>query len=246
MRSPIAVLILAGCASSSSPHKPLSAAEHYAEARAHDQEADGEEARAAAERSSVNPEAICGNRTLSDQSTSGGVPITHMVPCWTRSSTRDAHMRRAGQLRRDARVHRTIAAGLIKTERETCDAIAPSQRDHTPSWHRDDIARIEPIRDGGAVLGAQVVFRKVEGLSAAWLRAAYACHRAQAAVEGYDPTFMSYCPAGLADTTVEVTERDDGFVVTFRSDRAEIGAALWGRAGALADPAPSSASTDGS
>jgi hypothetical protein len=237
MRSTFAILILASC-TSSSPPRPMSAAEHYAEARAHDRDADTEETRATAERSSAAPDVVCGNRTLSDQSTSGGVVITHMVPCWTKSSPRDAHIHRATKLRREARVHRTIAASLIKTEREACDAIAPSQRDHTPSWHREDIARVEPIRDDGAVVGARVVFRKVEGLSTAWLRAAYACHHAQAAVEGYDPAFMPYCPSALASTTIDVVERDDGLAVTFRANRPEVGAAVWGRASALVTAEP--------
>ena len=48
--------------------------------------------------------------------------------------------------------------------------------------------------------------------------------------EGYDPTFASYCPGTLEGVAIQVAERADGFVVTFRAERTDVGAVVWGRA----------------
>ena len=242
MRHAISIAALAGCvATAPTPQRPQSAAAHYAEARVHDEEATEHERAAAAEQHAMRAQVICGDRALSSQSTSGGVPITHVVPCWTHAAERDVHLRSAQRARREARAHRAIATALIKTERAACAAIAPAERDHTPSWHREDIIAIEAIRNGGPVRGARVVFRKVPGLSAAWLRTAYECQQAVAAVEGFDPTYASYCPGTLDGVTIDVGERPDGFVVTFRAEANEIGAAVWGRAMELAPRSPGAA-----
>jgi hypothetical protein len=234
MRNYTLFVVLAGCAANSpTPQRPLGATEHYAEARAHDQAAEEHDLAASAEQRSARTLVTCGDQVLSDQSTSGGVPLTRSVPCWTHVSQRDAHLRRAAAQRREARVHREIAARLIEAERVACAAVAEDERDHTPTWHTGDIVAVEPVRDGGPVAGARIVFRKIPGLTADWLRASYACQQAQAAAEGYDPTFASYCPSTLEGVTIEVSERADGFVVTFRADRPEVGAVVWGRASDL-------------
>ena len=217
-------------AANHAPRAPLSARQHYDEARRHEADAARHEQTAAIEGRSTD-DVYCANRTVVEQSTSGGVAISRVTPCWTsRTSQRDAELHRAASLRRDANRHRTIAAHLIEAERAACDPLPVAERDHSPSWHRDDVLAVEPVRDGGPVVGATLVFRKVAGMSVDWLRMAYTCHQAQAAAEGYDPTFMTYCPAGLPDVTIEVGERTDGFVVTLRSTRADIAAAILGRA----------------
>ena len=73
-------------------------------------------------------------------------------------------------------------------------------------------------------------------IETAMLRAAYACHQAQAAVAGFDPAVMSYCPATLPDVAISVAESADGYVVTFTSSRDDIAASVLGRALALAEP----------
>jgi hypothetical protein len=235
MRHLIWLAGVAGCvATDPTPRRPLSAAEHYAEARAHDEEAATHDRAARDEQRAATREVTCGDRVLSEQSTSGGVPITYVVPCWSHAAERDVHLRRAERLRRDARAHRTVAAALIEAERAACASLPPSERDHSPSWHREDVIAVEPVRDDGPVMGARVVFRKVAGLSTGWLRDAYACQQARAAAEGYDPTLASYCPGMLEGVAIDVAERADGFVVTFRAGRSEIGAAVWGRASDLA------------
>jgi len=235
MRTALWIVFLAACANPRpAPTRPLGVADHYAEARRHDEEAQRERDRAIAVEQRTGAAVTCGNQTLAEQSTSGGKPISLAVPCWTSHDAAHAHLRRAEHLQRDAHAHRAIAKNLLEAERAACAPLPESERDHSPSWHREDVVSVEPLRDGGPVVGARIVFRKVEGLTADWLRTAYACHRAEAAVAGFDPTFMSYCPASVVDAEVEVTDRADGIEVTFRSHTKEGAAVIWGRASDLA------------
>lgn len=229
------VLVLAACSTPArAPAVPMSAAQHYAVARdrdaaaaEHDRAADAEEGRGLVDR-------YCADRSIAAQSTSGGVPISLVTPCWSPTDNRDAHIHLAAKLRRDARAHRATATRLIEAERAACDRLPASERDHSPSWHRGDIIGVETVYAGHHVVGAQLVFRKLAGLSVDWLRTAYECHRAQAAAQGFDPTFMAYCPAGIADVAIDVAERSDGYVVTFRSSvRDDAGPAILARAEAL-------------
>lgn len=236
-RYPWLVIAIAACtAPNRATTPPLSARQHYAEAREHEAQAAEYDRAASAEERAPLGARNCADRTLAAQSTSGGVPISLVTPCWTPTDSREGHIHRAADLRRDARHHRAIAATLIEAERAACDPLPESERDHSPSWHRGDIIGVETVYAGRHVVGARLVFRKVDGLSVDWLRAAYACHRAQAAEEGFDLAFMPYCPAGLPDVAIDVTDRSDGYVVTFRSSvRDEIGPAILGRAQALAE-----------
>jgi len=232
------VIALAACtAPARVPSTLLSAQQHYAEARRHDAEADEHDRAARADERVTAQQRYCADRAIAEQSTSGGVPISLVTPCWTSTaSDRESHLHRAADLRRDARAHRSTAAKLIAAERAACDRLPVAERDHSPSWHRDDIIGVETVYAGHHVVGARLVFRKVEGLSVDWLRAAYACHHAQAAAAGYDPTYMPYCPAGLPDVAIDVVERSDGYVVTFRSSvRDDTGPAILGRAEALTE-----------
>jgi hypothetical protein len=244
MRTSLWLLALTACGGGERiPPRPLGAADHYAEARRHDDEASAERKLADEAERHAAPTVACGDRGLAGQSTSGGVPVSLVVPCWTARDDARAHEHRAEILERDARVHRATAKRLVDAERAACERLPASEISHTPSWHREDILSVEPLREGGPVRGARLVFRAVEGLTADWLRAAYACHQAQAAERGYDAGFMGYCPAMLSDSTIVVTDGVEGIAVEIRSDRDEIGAAIWGRATDLVAAAPASGAT---
>lgn len=236
-RYPWFVIALVACSTPGRvPGPTLSAQQHYAEARQHEADAARHDGAAGAEERVPLGARTCTDRGMAEQSTSGGVPISLVTPCWSPTDNRSAHLHRAADLRRDARKHRAMAARLIEAERAACDQLPEAERDHSPSWHRGDITGVETVRAGHYIVGARLVFRKIEGLSVDWLRTAYACHQAQAAAEGYDATFMPYCPAGLPDVSIDVTERSDGYVVTFRSStRTESGPAILGRAEALVE-----------
>jgi hypothetical protein len=227
----ISIAVATGCAATDpTPRRPLGAAEHYAEAREHEREAQMHDRAARAQERAETTMPACGDRVLAEQSTSGGSPISLAVPCWTTHSKRDSHLHRAATLRRDASRHRAIAASLIETARAACASLPASERDHSPSWHRDDILAIAPVRANGPVRGARIVFRRVPGLDADWLRRAYACHQAQAAAMGYEPTFMGYCPAAVDGARVDVADSADGIEVTIVSERWEVAAVIFGRA----------------
>jgi hypothetical protein len=144
-----------------------------------------------------------------------------------------AQRRAAIEHRREADRHRTIAASLRRAERESCTGLGEDERSHSPFFHREDILRVEPVLSGGALRGARVSFRRVPGLSAAWMRQALACHQSRAAALGYPATVMAYCPLMLAPTSVTVEETATALVVTLRADRDEQAAAIHARARAL-------------
>jgi len=83
------------------------------------------------------------------------------------------------------------------------------------------------------VIGARVLFRRVRGLDAGWMRRAVACHQARAAALGYPPRVMSYCPLMVAPTTATVEVSGDLIAVTITARRDEDAAAVLGRARAL-------------
>lgn len=92
------VALVAACAGSApATERPKSYREHLDEAAAHDRAADVHEAMAAdAERAGRGSASYaCGDKALSDQTTSGGERVTSWVPCW--SVAHDAGATREGE-----------------------------------------------------------------------------------------------------------------------------------------------------
>lgn len=239
MRYAIAIVVagLVGC-SQPRPHpidpghnRPLSVAEHEAEAQRHD--------RVAAEEQAIddNPEATrdqsqpmrCYDRPLAPNPTSGTETLSIMRPCWTASRGGD-HAHRAAVHRKAARDHRQKAAELLGAERRSCAGLGEDEIAHSPFFHREDIVSVVAYREGAELRGAIVGFRKVPGLDAAWLRSAIACHQARAAVMGYSRTYMKYCPLMVGTMSVTVREVTGGYEVTMGSDDRTVAAAILGRA----------------
>jgi hypothetical protein len=214
-----------------------------AEAAEHDREATVHERQAGDARARVDSSGIqCGNPVIgpiTDQSTSGGERISSWLPCW--SVERDAarhHQAEADRLHREAMIDRAVARNLVAIEREFCAVLPPGELTHTPFYHREDVAAVEPYVEGGKVKGARIHFKAVEGLDANWMRQALTCHRARAAVVGYDPKYMDYDPTMLADVNVAVTERKGRVDVLVRSDGEITAAVVLARAKALVAPSP--------
>jgi len=220
---------------------PRSYRERMAEAEQHERDA-AVHARAASEaRGNVAPEqAQCGHPVVgavADQSTSGGERISTWIPCW--SVERDAakfHQAEADRLLREARLDRAVARNLLAVESEFCRDMPPSELTHTPFVHREDIASVEPYVEGGKTKGARIHFKAVQGLDAEWMRGAILCHRARAAMIGYDPKYMDYDPTMVGDVNVAVTERRGTVRVLVRSDSDETAAVVEARARALVEP----------
>lgn len=223
--------------------EPRSYRERMAEAEQHDRDAAVHDRQAAEAKGGIDRgAATCGNPVVgqvADQSTSGTERLSTWVPCWT--VERDAarfHQAEADRLHKEARVDRAVARNLLAVETEFCSLMPGDELTHTPFFHREDIAAVEPYVEGDKVMGARIHFKAVRDLDANWMRQALLCHRARAATIGYDPKYMAYDPTMLAGVNVAVTERKGTVHVLVRSDDEATSQVVLARAKALLEPAP--------
>lgn len=219
-----------GAAPGSQPHD-MSAAQHEAAASQHEQTASSHEAQ--------HDPGATSSRERCRSATSRGNPEPI---CWTSEVNPTAqHRRDSEEHHKIAEQHRAAAEALRKAEASACGGISDEDRDTSPFYHREDIARAEPIkseppaRGGGApaLKGATVVFRAVPGLTAEWLQRVVTCHLARNAVVGHDAKDMAYCPLALKDVTATVTSTGDGFAIAVRSDDPDTAKEILRRAEAL-------------
>jgi hypothetical protein len=155
-------------------------------------------------------------------------------PCWTSEQRPSRHqLDEARTDREEAARHRSVAASMLRAEREACAGLGDDEMSHSPFFHKEDILRVDEVRVDGELHGARVLFQKVPGLDAPWLRRAIACHQARAAAMGYDPQVMSYCPLMVAPTTITVEAMGGITAVTIVARRDWEIAAVVGRAQAL-------------
>jgi hypothetical protein len=216
------------------PPQRLSASQHQAVAQRHDREARAQESafqeRRRLEASGAGPSVECFDQQVPEPQ-SGGERLRVLRPCWTMETHPTADQRRAAaEHRRLAAHHRALAASLWRAESEACAGLGEDEISHSPFFHRDDILRVEPMREGDRVAGARVIFRKVRGLDTAWMRRAVACHQARAAAMGYPPESMSYCPLMAGPTRAAVVERGGEIAVTITASSDLDGAVVLGRA----------------
>jgi hypothetical protein len=222
------------CGGSSRPPERLSVKEHLDEAARHDSVAEQHQNSYDGSRRAEGGPIECYDQPLAPAPRSGAEEIRIVKPCWTREhSPSEFHREIAAKNRREAAEHRAAAAALVAAEREACEGIGESELSHSPFSHVEDIAAVEAYREDGALRGARIAFRQVPGLSATWLSRALYCHQTRAAVMGFSPTFMPDCPAMLPEVGVSVEATGGSIVVTLRSDRDDIAALIWGRAGDL-------------
>ena len=236
LRATLFLLAMAACGGANRPRPaPLSAVDHVAQARREESEARAHDARAVdarvAEASLGGQPACLDSTALVPAPQSGGEELTVMRPCFVthqRSSALEAEA--AARHRATARSHRAHATALVEAEATRCEGIGLEEREHSPFAHVDDIRAVEPLLVDGRVRGARVWFRKVPGLTVAWMRRDIECHLARAAAMGYSTSEMPYCPLMLEGVKAEVFERPEGILVVLRADRAESAQAVLGRA----------------
>ena len=229
-----------GCGSSqerhTAEHQPLSAKQHEAEASQH------ERAAQAAARSYTPPEETstelrCFDQSLAPDPTSGAEPMRIIKPCWASERGAGADkLEEAQSQRRAAADHRARARELVDAEREACRGLGEDEISHSPFFHRADIAKVTETRSDGQLVGAKTYFRKVPGLTERWMSRAVRCHQARAAVMGYNPRVMSYCPLMLEGIAASVEEDGEFIVVGLRASSEEMAAAAVGRLHDLVDP----------
>jgi hypothetical protein len=234
----LALAVIAGCSRGSSmPHRPLGVQGNLEEAEQHEHDADlhDDQAQEAAART-VQQRAACGDRVLGSGLTSGGEQQLGRSPCWTAADDEARHREAAADLRHDAAVHRAYARELAQAELDACVAMPTKELDHTPFFHRADIAAVTALVERGHVRGARIRFRAVPGLTVDWLRAAIACHQARAAALGWPEQHFAYDPTMVPGTTVSVEERGATILVVVRADDDVAAHAAYGRAEGLLDP----------
>ena len=231
------VLVTAACGGNQQGPERLSVGENLAEADRHDREAGEQERLYAQSRRAEGAPIQCYDQRLPDPSL-GGEPVRVLRPCWTKEQQpSDHHLDAARAQRNEAARHRAVAAAMLRAERAACQGLGEDETSHSPFFHREDVLRVEEIRVDGELHGARVIFAKVPGLDAPWMRRAISCHQARAAAMGFSAKVMSYCPLMIAPTTVTVEDRGGSIAVTIIARRDWEIAAVVGRANDLLAPA---------
>lgn len=216
----------------------LSVSANLEEAAQHDREAaEHERLYQQSRRAEGNPIECFDQRT--PYPSRDGEPVRVLRPCWTREQrpTRQ-QLDEARADRQEAARHRAVAASMRRAEHEACEGLGDDEMSHGPFAHREDIIRVEEVAIDGELHGARVVFGRVPGLGAGWLRRALSCHQARAAAMGYPAKVMTYCPLMVAPTTVTVEELGGTIAVTIIARRDWEIAAVVGRAKALLAASP--------
>lgn len=237
MLAVISLLVAAACGGSQERPERLSVSQNLAEANRHDREAGEHERMYAQNRRAEGDPIRCYDQRSPDPSL-GGEPVRVLRPCWTQEQQPARHHLEAARAeRKEAARHRSVAASMLRAEREACRGLGDDEMSHSPFFHREDILRVQEVRVDGELHGARVVFSRVPGLDAQWMRRAVSCHQARAEAMGFPAKVMSYCPLMIAPTTVTVEEHGGSIAVTIIARRGWEIAAVVGRAKDLLAPA---------
>jgi hypothetical protein len=228
MRSFWLVLTLAACASAPSTG---SVRPDEMSASGHEAEAQREETAAAWHAKQYDPYAgrpCVPNASLGDRD-----------PCAVTIANPTAeHLREAELHRHHAAEHRAASKLLRDAEAKACSGVSGEDRDLSPFFHREDVLRVEPLREPQPFgdpkpLGARVVFRPIPGMTPEFLQRLVDCHLARNAAMGTDMPEMEYCPLALTGVTAQVLRVWDGLAIEVRSIKPETALRILARANAL-------------
>jgi hypothetical protein len=161
--------------------------------------------------------------------------------CWTSvTNPTEGHRGDAEKHRKIAADHRAASQTLRDAEAQACVGLSDDDRDMSPFYHREDIARVEPAIEHTTgknahdqAVGAVVVFRAVPGMTAEWLQRLVDCHVARNNALGNDVPEMPYCPLVPKGVTAKVSSTGDGFAVRIESRDPETAKEVLRRAQAL-------------
>ncbi|HET9624521.1 MAG TPA: hypothetical protein VFP84_24280 [Kofleriaceae bacterium] len=153
----------------------------------------------------------CGDTVMSDQVTTGGKPLTWATPCWDTGEEKIAHEEYMTQLaaeRAEADQSRSDQADnrLVADEQRACAGLSQHEIEHSVFSHRREIAEVIPHREGDTLRGVRIVWKKVPGLTASWMRQSIACHRAQFERLGEPSIYFPKDPTLVAKANVTVEE----------------------------------------
>jgi hypothetical protein len=237
--APLALVLAAGCgapAQEAMPPRHISASQHDQEARRHERQArQSQGAPARGEQAPGGQSSYgCFDQAMPEPD-SGGQRVPVLRPCWTAKTQPASDRERDGAAhRRQAARHHAMAATLWRAERRACAGLDGADAARSPFSRRGDIVRVAPLRAGGRVTGARVVFRRADGLDPDWMRRSIACQQARAAAQGY-PARSGGGPIAVAPTRATVAASADEIAVSITAARDEDAAAVLGRAEALVD-----------
>jgi hypothetical protein len=217
----IALLLVASCGGSTqiSRSDDRGWAQRMADAQEHDRRAARHEQAASRADLRHGPSAYaCGDPVLNDQLTTGGLRVTTWQPCFDLAEEAVVENREAAAHERElANRDRRTAAALVRSEVKACDGIPAAERDHSVFAHKTAIANVIPHREAGQVRGVWVEFKRVQGLTADWIRRDIACQQARWAALG--PTHMSPDdPTLIPGAHVQVFDRGDHVDVLVTTD----------------------------
>jgi hypothetical protein len=133
--------------------------------------------------------------------------------------------------------HRVASQALREAETRACVNVPEGERDVSPFYHREDIVSAAPFKEamglgGGRVIGAEVVFASLPGMTAEWLQRLVDCHLARNEVVGAMKE-MPYCPLAVPRVKATVRSVGNGFAVDVTSNDEASVREILSRAGRL-------------
>ena len=232
------VLLLASCASSGTEPHAMTAPQHEAAARS--EEVASKEHERRYDSSQILPVGI---GSLSYVSCPGYTGI-NCFPSW--SSVRNPTELHLSDARRHAELagrHRAASLALREAEAGSCKNVPEGDQDISPFYHREDIISAGPFAEslglgGRNVVGAEVLFAALPGMTAEWLQRVVDCHLARNAVLGNAEQTMSYCPLAVPHVKAKVRSLGSGFAVDITSEDERSIKEVIARAEALTKPSP--------
>lgn len=230
-----AALVAAGCASSGTQPHAMAAGQHEAAAGVEEQAAKEHSAQYDPSQEIVVPPAV--NCPFFGY----GVVATGQYCYGSWTSVRNPTARHLAEGKRHAELaaqHRAASQALRDAEARACKNVPPGDRDVSPFYHREDILSVEPVKQsvaygGGPVIGAEVVFASLPGMTAEWLQRVVSCHLARNAVIDDAAQEMAYCPLAVRHAAASVRSAGNGFAVDITSTDDQSVKEIVARAGRL-------------
>jgi hypothetical protein len=210
----VAASFLVSCASSGTEPHAMTAGQHEAAAKNEDQTAKAHESQYDPSRVIPVPSRV-------------GCPFYDRIHCygaWSSVSNPTAqHLVEGKRHVEIAAQHRAASQALRDAEARSCKNVPEGDQDISPFYHRQDIVSVAPLKQGlpyggGPVIGAEVVFASLPGMTVEWLQRVVDCHLARNAAIGDAQKEMPYCPLAVPHVRTLVRSVGNGFAVDISSD----------------------------
>jgi hypothetical protein len=170
----------------------------------------------------------CQTAPESEQTTSGTERLPQTRVCDDMSAADERrHQARAKELRRQADHQRGLARSLLDADRAACDGLSFDTLRDPPLRRVAARAQVERIDRGARITLSG------DDLDADQLRRELACHRARAALGGFDPAYMPSEPVTVTGARFRVERSGPAVVVTVEADDATAIETVRSRADAL-------------